>query len=115
MTVAEAIVPIFRVSNAKESARWYERLGFEVVGEHRFAPNLPLFLFLKRGDVDLYLSEHKGDAPKRSLAYLWVDDIDDVAAEFGSQIHVESWGREVTLVDPDGNRIRAATAQEPGA
>jgi catechol 2,3-dioxygenase-like lactoylglutathione lyase family enzyme len=111
--MAEAIVPIFRVSNASESAGWYQRLGFEVVGEHRFAPNLPQFLFLKRGDVDLYLSEHKGDAPKRSLAYLWVDDIDKVAAEFGAPIDTESWGREVALVDPDGNRIRAATAARP--
>jgi catechol 2,3-dioxygenase-like lactoylglutathione lyase family enzyme len=111
--MAEAIIPIFRVSDANESAGWYQRLGFEVVGEHRFAPNLPLFLFLKRGEVELYLSEHKGDAPKRSLAYLWVNDIDEVAAEFDTVIHTEPWGREVTLVDPDGNRIRAATAPKP--
>ena len=111
--MGEAIAPIFRVSNAIESARWYQRLGFAVVGEHRFAPDLPLFLFLKRGEVDLYLSEHKGDAPKRSLAYLWVDDIVAVAGEFDLDIHEEPWGREVTLVDPDGNRIRVATPIDP--
>ncbi len=113
--MAEVMVPIFRVSDAFESASWYKRLGFDVVGEHRFAPGLPLFLFLKRGNVELYLSEHKGDAPKRSLAYFWVDDIDEIAMEFGEAIHAEPWGREVTLVDPDGNRIRAATAPEPDA
>ncbi|HEY5891437.1 MAG TPA: glyoxalase superfamily protein [Acidimicrobiia bacterium] len=111
--MTEAIAPTFRVSNATESADWYKRLGFEVVGEHRFAPNLPLFLFLKRGDIDLYLSEHKGDAPKRSLAYLWVDEVDLVAAEFGAEIHEEPWGAEITLVDPDGNRVRVATPIDP--
>ncbi len=111
--MAEAIAPIFRVSNAIESADWYKRLGFEVVGEHRFAPDLPLFLFLKRGDVDLYLSEHKGDAPKRSLAYLWVNEVEQVAAEFGAEIHQEPWGTEITLIDPDGNRVRVATPIDP--
>lgn len=113
--MTEKMVPIFRVSDARATAGWYARLGFEIVGEHRFTDKHPLFLFLQRGETNLYLSEHKGDAPKRSLAYFWVDDIDEIAAEFGEAIRAEPWGREITLVDPDGNRIRAATAQAPEA
>jgi hypothetical protein len=104
--VTEQLIPIFRIKDGDRSRPWYARLGFEVTGEHRFAPNLPLYLFLRRGDVQLHLSEHKGDAPKRSLAYFWVDDVDEIAANFGTAIDAQPWGDETTLIDPDGNRIR---------
>lgn len=110
--VTEEMVPIFRVSDAVSAARWYARLGFEIVGEHRFSPDLPLFLFLKRNGVQLYLSEHHGDAPPGSLVYFWVEDIDAVAAEFGVAVHAQPWAREIELTDPDGNRLRVATATE---
>ena len=67
---------------------------------------LPLYLFVKRGEVQLHLSEHKGDAPKRSLAYFWVNDVQTIAAEFGTPVETQEWGDETTLTDPDGNRIR---------
>lgn len=60
--MVEMMVPIFRVADAAKTAKWYARLGFEVAGEHRFAPGLPLFVFLERNGVRLYLSEHTGDA-----------------------------------------------------
>jgi hypothetical protein len=49
--MAEDLVPIFRVRDGRATAAWYARLGFEVIGEHRFTPELPLYLFLRRGDV----------------------------------------------------------------
>ena len=100
-------MPIFRVADAREAAGWYERLGFAVVGEHRFAPDLPLYLFLRRGDdVWLHLSEHTGDATPGTLVYLYVDDVDAVSAEFGVPVSTQPWAREVELADPDGNRLR---------
>ncbi|MGH6645052.1 MAG: glyoxalase superfamily protein, partial [Bradyrhizobium sp.] len=36
-------------------------LGFKVDFEHRFEPDLPLFMGISRGEVILYLSEHHGD------------------------------------------------------
>lgn len=107
--MAEELVPIFRVSDANAAAAWYRRLGFEVVGEHRFAPDLPLYVFLRRGDVHLHLSEHRGDAPLRSLAYFSVDDVDLLARAVGAHVHDEPWGREFELTDLDGNRIRIGT------
>ena len=80
--MAETLVPIFHVDNAREAAVWYERLGFAVTGEHQFEPDFPIYMFLRRGDVHLHLSEHTGDAPLKSLAYLYVDDIDTIAATF---------------------------------
>jgi hypothetical protein len=107
--MSEAMVPILRVADGHAAARWYERLGFTVIGEHRFAPALPLYLFLERNGVDLHLSEHLGDATPGTLVYFWVDDVDAIAAEFSVDVHHEPWAREIELVDPDGNRLRIGT------
>lgn len=112
--MAETIVPILRVADGHAAADWYARLGFAVVGEHRFAPDLPLYLFLRRGaDVFLHLSEHTGDARPGTLVYLYVDDVDAVAEEFAVAVETQPWAREVELVDPDGNRLRVG--QVPAA
>lgn len=110
--MAEQLIPIFRVADGYATAKWYARLGFETVSEHRFAPDLPLYLFLERNGISLHLSEHKGDARPGTLVYFWVDDVDKIAAEFGAGIHDQPWGREIQLTDPDGNRLRIAERLE---
>ncbi len=109
--MTEKLIPIFKTKDAKASAEWYARLDFELTGEHRFGPGFPLYAFLDRGGVELHLSEHEGDATPNSLAYFWVDDVDVVATEFGESISDQPWGREVSLTDPDGNRLRIATRE----
>lgn len=104
--MAEALVPIFRVVDGRAAAAWYQRLGFAVTGEHRFGPDFPLYLFLRRGTEYLHLSEHAGDAAPGALAYLYVDDVDPIADEFGVEVIEQPWAREVHLTDPDGNRLR---------
>ena len=42
--VPEELVPILHVKDGQATARWYARLGFGIEGEHRFAPELPLYL-----------------------------------------------------------------------
>lgn len=110
--VAEEIIPIMRVASGREAAQWYERLGFEVIGEHRFGPEFPLYMFLERGAVHLHLSEHAGDATPNTLVYFWVDDVDVVAEEFGVEVTTQPWAREIELSDPDGNRLRIATRSD---
>ena len=103
--MAEEMIPIFRVSDARASAAWYHRWGFTTTGEHQFEPDFPIYLFLERNGVQLHLSEHNGDATPNTLVYFWVDDVDAVAAEFGVSVHEQPWAREITLIDPDGNQI----------
>ena len=102
----EELVPIFHVKDGQETAKWYARLGFQIEDEHRFAPGMPLYLFLRRGDIALHLSEHIGDARPGTLVYFYVYDVDTIAAEFNAQIKDQPWAREVQLTDPDGNRLR---------
>ena len=104
--MAEQVVPILHVKDAMKTAEWYKRLGFEVEGEHRFAPSLPLYMFLRSGDIALHLSEHSGDAKPDTLLYFYVSDIEEVANEFGAEILEQPWAREIHLKDPDGNRWR---------
>jgi hypothetical protein len=108
------IVPILRVSDAAVSVGWYRRLGFEQTFEHRFEPHLPAYVGVRRDGAQIHLSEHTGDAHPLGLVYVWVEDVDAIADEFGVAVSAEPWGREVTLVDPDGNRLRVAEA-DPGA
>ncbi len=110
--MTEYLAPILRVADGQKASEWYARLGFEVEGEHRFAPNLPLYLFLKRGNTRLHLSEHKGDATPDTLVYLYVNDVDAVASEFGVVVKEEPWAREISLTDLDGNRLRIGTLYE---
>ncbi len=108
----EEFIPIFHVKNGYETAKWYARLGFEIEGEHRFAPELPLYLFLKRGHIRLHLSEHRGDARPGTLVYFWVHDLDRIAAEFNAEIIQQPWARELKINDPDGNRLRIGERKE---
>jgi catechol 2,3-dioxygenase-like lactoylglutathione lyase family enzyme len=108
--VREEVIPVLRVDDAARAVDWYRRLGFEAQWEHQFEPGFPLFVCVARGDVRLYLSEHTGDARPDTLVHLNVRDVDVVASEFGVVVDEEGLaGREVELVDPDGNRLRVAT------
>ena len=73
-------------------------------------PGLPLYVGIARGDLRVHLSEHTGDAHPDGLLYLYVDDVDVVAADFGVVAELAYYGmREIELTDPDGNRLRIGT------
>lgn len=105
----EEVVPILRVADAAKAVHWYERLGFEKQWEHRFEPEFPAFVEVARGEVKLFLSEHTGDARPDTLVYLYVQDVDAIAIEFGVTPEDAPWAREIELRDPDGNRLRIGT------
>lgn len=113
--MTDQVVPILHVKDGMKTAEWYARLGFEVEGEHRFAAGMPLYLFLKRHDEALHLSEHKGDAEPNTLLYFYVEDIEEIAREFRAKIIDQPWAREIQLTDPDGNRWRIGERHEPNS
>ena len=77
------VAPFIRVADAELSAEWYARLGFSVEWRTRAQPHLPLFVAISNGDALIFLSEHTGDAHPDGLLYLYVDDVDAIAADFG--------------------------------
>jgi len=107
----EEVIPVLRVSDARRAVAWFTRLGYEQEWEHTFEPGLPVFASVaRRGAARLFLSEHTGDARPDTLVHLRVDGLDEVAREFGVDVLDKPWGREVHLVDPDGNRLRVGDA-----
>jgi len=102
------VVPLLRVSDAAVAVEWYRRLGFEQVFEHRFESHFPAYVGIRRDGAQIHLSEHLGDANPHGLVFVWVDDVDALAAEFRVSVEEQPWAREVELTDPDGNRLRVA-------
>ena len=106
----EEVVPVLYVEDEARAVAWYGRLGFVKEWGHQFEAGLPWFVSVARGDVRLYLSEHKDDARPDTLIHLYVNDIDAVSGEFEVPVDEAGLaGRECDLVDPDGNRLRVAT------
>ena len=96
------LAPVLRVVDASAAAERYARhLGFTTEFEHRFEPGLPLYVGLVRDDARIHLSEHTGDARPGTLVYLWVPDVDSVAAACGvSVIDDNPWGRDFEVTVP---------------
>jgi hypothetical protein len=74
--MVEQVIPILRVADAADALTWYERLGFTRQWEHRFDPGSPAFVSIARGQAQLFLSEHHGDARPDTLVQLMVNDVD---------------------------------------
>ena len=107
--------PILRIFDERKAREFYvDFLGFQVDWEHRFEPDLPLYLQVSRGEFVLHLSEHHGDCCPGAAMRIETDDIDALHAELAGkrygyarpQIDDTPWGaREMSVKDPFGNRL----------
>ena len=104
----ERIAPIFAVRDLETAMRFYRRLGFAV----RRYPGAE-YGFAARGRIEIHLGMAREGQHGTSSAYLFVDDADELAAEWestGAEVHAPedtAWGKhEGALVDLDGNVIR---------
>ena len=106
-------MPVLQVRDVVASAAFYERLGFT---HHGFWGDPPGFCIPQRGEVTLALDlAQNGDVPRNQwwAAYLYVDDVDALHAEFTALDGVEVteigdryYGcRDFDVVDIDGHRL----------
>lgn len=109
-------VPILRSFDEARTREFYlEFLGFEWMFEHRFEPELPLYMGVRRGGCLLHLSEHYGDGSPGAALRIPVDDVAAYATTLRAKAHGNArpgepkdvpWGgREITITDPAGNRL----------
>jgi len=114
MTKAEAPIPILRsFDEAATRAFYLGFLGFEVVFEHRFEPDTPLYLGVKLGKCVLHLSEHYGDAAPGASMRIEVADLDGYCKALNAKqyrharpgVQDQPWGRDMAISDPSGNRL----------
>ncbi len=108
-------VPILRSFNELEAKDFYIRyLGFQVEFEHRFDPDAPLYMGIRRDGCVIHISEHHGDATPGARVRIEVPDVNRLLAEISERGHPrlrpgifdQTWGdRELMITDPFGNTL----------
>ena len=109
------VIPILRIFSVEKTHEFYiGYLGFKVDWEHRFEPDLPLFMQVSRGDMLLYLSEHHGDGTPGSTVHVEMTGVRELHAELTAKnyrylrpgLEKQPWGATtVAVTDPFMNRI----------
>jgi catechol 2,3-dioxygenase-like lactoylglutathione lyase family enzyme len=108
-------IPIFRSYSEEKAKEFYlDFLGFTLDWEHRFGDNFPLYMQITRGSLRLHLTEHHGDCTPGSVIFVPTEGLDALHAELNAKdykhakpgIQKVDWGRELSVADPFGNRIR---------
>ena len=109
-------VPILRIFDVAKAKEFYlDFLGFNLDWEHRFEPDLPLYMQVSLGALVLHLSEHYGDGSPGSTVFVRVEGL----AAYHAQLLAKRYGYLrpgierndrgslcVQLLDPFGNRLR---------
>ncbi|WP_299029047.1 glyoxalase superfamily protein [uncultured Sulfitobacter sp.] len=108
-------VPILRSYDADAARAFYiDFLGFELLFEHRFADDAPLYMGLKCGECELHLSEHFGDGTPGTYIRIEVDDVAAMSERLIAKNYKnakpgwqhQSWGwDEMSISDPAGNKL----------
>jgi uncharacterized glyoxalase superfamily protein PhnB len=64
-------IPIFRIFDYQKALEFYiEWLEFTIDWEHRFEPDLPVYMQVSKNGLVLHLSEHHGDATPGSKVFI---------------------------------------------
>src|ERR1700730_10066721 len=108
-------IPTLRIFDSAKAREFYiEFLGFKIDFEHRFEPDLPLFMQISLGDIALYLSEHYGDCSPGAKIVVETTGLAayhaDLAARNYDYAHPglvdQPWGTTtMTIADPFYNHI----------
>ena len=113
-------VPLLRMFEAAAAYDFYlDYLGFEVLWEHRFEPDLPLYARIRRDAATIDLTEHHGDGTPGSVVYVRVRGLvayhrELAAKNYGylrpglERGHEGDDSLALTVTDPFGNSLRFA-------
>jgi hypothetical protein len=109
------IAPIFAVRDLDRAMAYYDQLGFatRAYGSGGYG-------FATRDAIEIHLGVGPDEDRRISGAYLFVEDADDLAANWlaaGVEVYAPEdteWGQhEGAVVDPDGNIIRFGSPIRP--
>jgi catechol 2,3-dioxygenase-like lactoylglutathione lyase family enzyme len=121
----ERTLPIFRIFSLEKAREFYlDFLGFKVDWEHRFEPDLPVYMQISRGGLVIHLSEHHGDGTPGSIAYVYMTGVKELHRELNDKkyrhnrpsLQQQEWGMtELSVIDPFSNRITFGERTEKNA
>ena len=108
-------IPVLRMFSIEKARAFYcDYLGFTVDWEHRFAPDLPLYMSVTRGGLTLHLTEHHGDCTPGAKVFVETEDVAALHAELSAKnygylrpgLEEAAWDATIlTVTDPFMNRI----------
>jgi catechol 2,3-dioxygenase-like lactoylglutathione lyase family enzyme len=109
-------IPVLRIFDVAKAREFYvDFLGCKVDFEHRFAPDLPLFMQVSLSDVLLWLSEHHGDGSPGVKITIEMTGLVEYHAKLSAKkyryarpgLEKQPWGATtVTIADPFYNQIQ---------
>lgn len=109
------VVPSLRMFDAAKAREFYlDFLGFTVDFEHRFEPDLPLFMQVSMDGVLLHLTEHHGDCSPGARIRIEMTGLAGYQAKLMSKRYgyarpgliEEPWGATtMTVTDPFLNHL----------
>jgi catechol 2,3-dioxygenase-like lactoylglutathione lyase family enzyme len=108
-------IPILRIFDVAKAKEFYiDWLGFEIEWEHTFEPNTPVYMGIKKDEIQIHLSEHYGDATPGSNVFIVCNEIEKFYAELKSRPYkyyrpgLEKTfynSLEIKVQDPFSNRL----------
>jgi ribosomal-protein-alanine N-acetyltransferase len=111
----DRVIPVLRIFDEERAKDFYVGyLGMTVDWEHRFEPELPLYMQVSRGELALHLSEHHGDGTPGTVVYVATTDVASLHAELRGKeyahlkpgLDTDEIGTHVVVLDPFGNTLR---------
>jgi uncharacterized glyoxalase superfamily protein PhnB len=111
----KGVTPIFRIFDEMKAKEFYlDYLGFTLEWEHRFEPELPLYMQVCLSECKLHLSEHYGDCSPGAAIRVEVVDLETLHTSLKNKkytysrpcIETTPWHtKELRVIDPFGNKI----------
>jgi len=108
-------IPILRIFDAAKAKEFYIYwLGFTLEWEHVFEPGMPVYMGIKKDEIEIHLSEHHGDATPGSRVFIVCNEIEKFYTDLKSRpykyyhpgLEKTFYGSlEVEVQDPFGNRL----------
>ena len=109
-------IPTVRIFDEAKAREFYvDFLGFEVVFEHRYGDDFPIYMEVKRGEVVFHLSEHHGDGVPGMALLIQMKGVDELQQELAAKGYKYSkpgppedtdYGtRQLAIGDPFGNKL----------
>lgn len=112
---AKQVIPILRIFDYQKTLEFYIGwMGFEIVLEHHFEENTPVYMEVKKDNIILHLSEHHGDGTPGSSVFIWGEGVPEYHKELlAKNYKYNRPGLEKTFYnaisftvnDPFGNKI----------
>jgi catechol 2,3-dioxygenase-like lactoylglutathione lyase family enzyme len=109
------IVPVLRIFDEEKAKAFYVGyLGCAVDWEHRFEPEMPLYMQVSRAGIVLHLSEHHGDGSPGAKVRVKSTDVKALHGELTAKeykylrpgLQEMPWGElSLELIDPFGNHL----------